>query len=365
MTGRSHRENGLRAALGKRRYRAAAYVAFLCGCALLLEGSLRLFPRGKRPSTYDEAFTNMPADVPLERSDYLPFTLASAEEVAASPISFAYATNSLGFRGAAPAQARKSDGVRRILLLGDSFTFGWAQPDDSLTFPAILASKVAQVDPRWEVINAGYHAGYSPDAYHAFLAGSEGAELDADVVVLNIFTNNDVTDMVDTIWAETDAHGAPTRVFTRCGWADYRGELLSEYSVPWYYRVPLLRNSVTAIWLGQMLSDSGASPGAGIDTSARFVAAIEGLARLAEAGGFELYAVAFDVPNVRPPPKGTKRLVETTLEDRLGEENVRILHGFYGTKHEIAGDGHWNELGARAHANQVFALIEPALGSRD
>ena len=57
--------------------------------------------------------------------------------------------NSLGMRGPEPRLA--ADGVRRVLLLGNSVTFGWGVPEDQ-TMRAQLA---ARLGPTFDVLNAG------------------------------------------------------------------------------------------------------------------------------------------------------------------------------------------------------------------
>ena len=71
-------------------------------------------------------------------------------------------TNRHGFRGEFP-RWEHPEGVTRIILTGDSVTFGWTATDDSTTYPAYLQEALTR---RWPgrsvaVINAGmprYHA---------------------------------------------------------------------------------------------------------------------------------------------------------------------------------------------------------------
>jgi lysophospholipase L1-like esterase len=116
-------------------------------------------------------------------------------------------TNGLGLRGA-PAEARKAPGTYRVLLLGDSFAFGFGVEDDA-TFAAVLQRTLAPPDgfERVEVLNAGV-AGWSADQYLLFLE-SRGFAWKPDLVLL-AETENDPADLA---WnrLELDARRLPTR----------------------------------------------------------------------------------------------------------------------------------------------------------
>ena len=101
-------------------------------------------------------------------------------------------TNALGLRGG-PARAKKAPGTWRILLLGDSFAFGFGVEDDE-TFAAVLARELRPPPgfERVEVLNAGV-AGWSADQYLLFLE-TRGFALRPDVVLL-AETENDPADL--------------------------------------------------------------------------------------------------------------------------------------------------------------------------
>ena len=94
-------------------------------------------------------------------------------------------TNSRGLRSPEHVPDSRSRG-RRILVLGDSFAFGWGV-DDHETFPAQLQIFM----PDAEVINLGV-SGYNLAQSHRLLL-SEGMQYEPDLVVLS-FCHNDVTD---------------------------------------------------------------------------------------------------------------------------------------------------------------------------
>lgn len=94
-----------------------------------------------------------------------------------------YRINNLGFRGGDISVERPS-GIRRILCLGDSFTFGEGVREED-TWPHRLDELAG---PGTQVINAGIQ-GYDLDheALYLFLYGRQ---LDPDVVIVAFFMND-------------------------------------------------------------------------------------------------------------------------------------------------------------------------------
>jgi len=93
-------------------------------------------------------------------------------------------TNSKGARGAAERPYENQAGVARILLFGDSFTFGEEVSDDE-TYGRFLEGML----PGVEVVNLGVH-GYGHDQMLIHLR-EEGVRTQADVVILG-FTDTDI-----------------------------------------------------------------------------------------------------------------------------------------------------------------------------
>jgi len=98
--------------------------------------------------------------------------------------------NSHGLRGPDRAYA-KPEGVRRILILGDSYTFGYGVSDDE-TYPAFLETKLQAEPGDFQVINMGVNA-YGTDQEYLTLL-KEGTNYDPDIVVLAFFSENDFVD---------------------------------------------------------------------------------------------------------------------------------------------------------------------------
>jgi lysophospholipase L1-like esterase len=99
------------------------------------------------------------------------------------------ATNRAGLRG--PEAGPPPPGGVRILVLGDSFAFGVGAKQEE-SYPARLEAILRSRGVRAQVLNAGT-PGYSvPDAVSWFQA--HGWALEPDVVLLTVFTGNDLQD---------------------------------------------------------------------------------------------------------------------------------------------------------------------------
>jgi lysophospholipase L1-like esterase len=97
-------------------------------------------------------------------------------------------TNVLGLRGRSYLYA-KSSNTRRVLILGDSFTFGQGVADDSAVFPALLerelAAELAARGQAIEVLNGGI-PGSQTSHWVDLLAGVKG-EFQPDVILIVFF----------------------------------------------------------------------------------------------------------------------------------------------------------------------------------
>jgi hypothetical protein len=113
-------------------------------------------------------------------------------------------TNSLGLR--APELAPKPAGVRRVLALGDSFTFGHAV-EAAEAWPAVLQQLLnSRGGPRYEVINAGV-GGYGT-GQQLLLYDELEARVEPDLVVLGFAVVNDVLDNL-CVYAESFKADSP------------------------------------------------------------------------------------------------------------------------------------------------------------
>lgn len=150
--------------------------------------------------------------------------------------------NSLGYRGTEFSKD-KPKGTFRILLLGDSYVFGWGVNRYEDTLSAIIQNILnSSSSAKYEVINAGFHDGYSPDSYYAYLKG-EGLALQPDMIIEGIYLQNDIADLKGHRWENIDELGLPQRVVS-AGWRiiDEQGRLVDAV-LPLRYKFPYLRES--------------------------------------------------------------------------------------------------------------------------
>jgi hypothetical protein len=112
-------------------------------------------------------------------------------------------TNSLGLRG--PEVSPRSPQRRRLLCLGDSFTFGKGV-EDSSTYSVLLERHLnASGDASWEVLNSGVVSFGTANEYHYLR--TRGIHLEPDHVLLQMCAN-DVQDNVDSGLFVLDDSGA-------------------------------------------------------------------------------------------------------------------------------------------------------------
>lgn len=130
--------------------------------------------------------------------------------------------NKHGFRG--PDFELEKKPHDRIVVIGDSFTFGVVVEDDQ-TYSAQLEHVLNDRMPTNQVINAGWAGGTSPDAYYTFLA-QRGLNFRPDTIVIGMFVWNDVTDLFENRWLETDQYGLPTRLESKARRINERGQLV-------------------------------------------------------------------------------------------------------------------------------------------
>lgn len=102
-----------------------------------------------------------------------------------APWAVEFRYNSARFRG--PEFGPKRAAVRRVAVLGDSFTEGQGVKEDD-TYPRVLARLLEAAEPgRWEVLNCGRRATDFPALYQAF---EEVLAYDPDIVVYGMVLND-------------------------------------------------------------------------------------------------------------------------------------------------------------------------------
>jgi hypothetical protein len=293
-------------------------------------------------------------------------------------------TNALGFRGG-PAQARKQPGSFRILVVGDSFAFGFGVEDDE-TFSAVLARTLAPPPgfARVEVLNAGV-AGWSADQYWLFLE-SRGFALAPDLVLLAP-TENDPGDLA---WnrLELGARGLPVRTQPTRRMIDQSGRMryleggplaLPELSFPgqaWLadhsQLYHWLRFRLAKLWIARRMkgeekrlrAEAGAPPDGAIETlgpeaiqralwsGAAFQIRyhrhlMQAIREACAARGVPLATLLVRFRAGQAEPASAEALREDCAKDPRCVPSSELLAGHDEAEVFFAEDGHWR---ARGHA---------------
>lgn len=315
-----------------------------------------------RSPTIEEVETSFGPPYPAAFSPYLTFTLPSNTNIRGFG---GVSTNSLGYRGRYPEQTQKPEGRRRLLFLGDSFTLGWGLAEaDSL--PARLQKWLDVETPGWEVINAAYHAGCSPDAYYAYLK-REGLALAPDLILVLLYTGNDVEDLRDNVWTSVDELGGPVSLYSIRSYADYQGRMLNPRLLPWYYDIPILNRS--RVFLTVAGGVTRAATGEGIPRSGRvgkqlspeeawqrFVVVSRATVQLARNERVPIAYAALALPGTPSARDQTLARLRPLLEWDLRVPFL-ALHDVLRREHQLPGDAHLNAEGARVATEMLRDFV--------
>ena len=195
--------------------------------------------------------------------EFIPFTLKKNYEATSPSMEFPgkrvnIRTNSLGLRGKDIA-LNKPEGFKRILVLGDSYTFG-VYCDNNEVYPAELEELYNKDGfSGLEVINAGYADGWAPDEHYAWLV-NKGVKFNPDIIIYGFFIGNDITGIHPTRWMELDNRELPIRINNPDVYADKFGRLRSRVKdsktvgTEFVYRIPLFRESHMCILFNRVIN---------------------------------------------------------------------------------------------------------------
>lgn len=214
---------------------AAALVAAAIGLEAVL--------RAARPAVAYQYAPQQMTVAHFAASDYLPFELKRNFHGRFRMLEFdsTVSTNSLGLRD------RDIDFSKpRILCLGDSFTFGFGVENDE-TFCARLEREFGG---RYDVVNAGFAGGSSPDAYALWLT-THYDTLQPRLIVCSVF-QNDFTDVQSHRW-EPDDGTMPRRITTPGTIVTSDGALLRDNRVA--RLPPRLRSLIKESYIVAMVRD--------------------------------------------------------------------------------------------------------------
>ena len=85
---------------------------------------------------------------------------------------------------------QKPEGVKRILVLGDSYAWGYGVSDEQIFTEVLEVNLAKKAHGVWEVINSGV-SGWGTDQQYLYLQ-KEGLKYDPDIVVVAFFIGNDI-----------------------------------------------------------------------------------------------------------------------------------------------------------------------------
>src|SRR3989338_1736188 len=126
-------------------------------------------------------------DVPHERIDVLaPYSAVVRPPSLGTIASNSVQLNKEGLRGK-DAAVEKPPGRRRILILGDSFTFNFALKDEE-TYPFLLEQTLNKGETNWEVLNFGVDGFNTRMELELFK--EKGLKYRPDIVILQVHPND-------------------------------------------------------------------------------------------------------------------------------------------------------------------------------
>lgn len=338
------------------------------------EYALKVLRPTSRP--YPEILSVKGPTQPLVRSSYLPFTTPAGTIYRQSTNEFdvSYTFNPLGYRGIFPRSISKEPGVRRIIFCGDSFTLGWGNNDDETFVNTVSLEINRDRQDELEVINAGYHGGYSPDSYLAYLS-REGVKLDPDMVAVVLYPDNDLEDIDSNIWTRTDEKGYPVSLDTRRNYTDYQGDFLHgrEELLSWNYHVPILNRSriftATANLFNRAIdsirSQFPGSPAAvSADAWDRMQISIRGLNEFAHAKKIHLVYILIPARDhaISPERRNKFNRVKKLIEE-ASPNPALDLSPYLKQAHYFRRDAHFNAAGNREAGRHISEFISPLLNA--
>jgi lysophospholipase L1-like esterase len=238
--------------------------------------------------------------------------------------------NSKGLRDREYAY-EKPDGTRRILVLGDSFTWGYGVENDAI-FTEVLERRFAKEDQPWEVINSGV-SGWGTDQEYLWFR-REGIKYRPDLVIVAFYILNDPYNNIGSV-----QYGLGKPVFTDTN--------LNGLNPPRLNPGPLKEEV------------PGLSP---LQMSAALLGAI---ARSCESIGARLVVMKFGLHGTRPDPAtlAFDRALAASIQSRPGvlfldldQECDARGHSFF-KMIEGNDDGHWNAYGHKLVGEMLHEFL--------
>jgi len=307
-------------------------------------------------------------------------------------------TDDRGLRQTPARDPAEPGSTYRILVIGDSFAFGWGVEDDE-TFAVRLAERLAppRGATRVEVLNAGV-AGWSADHYGLFVKG-RGLDLAPDLILV-VPSENDLSDLA-AARLTLDEEGVPVRTASSLRMIDQNGRMryvdegpyalpsftfpgqawLTEHSALYHW----LRYRLARIWVGwaqgriedAQKAQSGEPPDGPIETlTADEVARglwtgrrfqlryhqylLADLARAAQARGIAVRTLLVTRKAAAEPEGSVLRALRSAcLEDATCIASDDLLAGEEADDVFFPQDGHWTPRGHEVIAQGLSEFLEP------
>lgn len=158
--------------------------------------------------------------------------------------------NTLGFRDTKDKTLQKSLHTKRILFIGDSYTFGHGV-EASDSYPFKIEGQLKKQESQVEILNAGI-PGVGPDWYYLFLKES-ATKLSPDLIVVGLYLGNDLTDYAYFDTSKRDENGLPTKIGTSFEYVD-ADHTRRTSATPWQYTLPFFRTSHLFIAIANRIS---------------------------------------------------------------------------------------------------------------
>jgi len=283
---------------------------------------------------------------------------------------FPISQNSRGFRDD-ERQFAKPEGVKRVLSVGDSFTWGWCVVRDGI-YTQVLGRMFAAEGRRVEVINAGVK-GYGTVQCLLYLV-EEGFEYAPDVVIYQVCMN-DIDENTTPVFA--DRWPRPYGTLTEDGELAIRGypvprppliEIVKYEAIRHSYLARYLRERGVLFWIRHLMKlerPPGSVPttaAGGVDYPFRlFAAAVRRMHEECVGHGARL-VVLIDF-NVTPERMECWRADCADVETYFVRPYLERQSEAYGVPVYIPNDNHWTPEAHTWIAEYLMEEVLPRLGA--
>ncbi|MBL8863705.1 MAG: hypothetical protein JNK02_17070 [Planctomycetes bacterium] len=243
--------------------------------------------------------------------------------------------HSAGFRGPEwePVPTGERTGRPRVLVLGDSFAFGWG-----VEHAESLPARLAAARPDWQVLGAGV-SGYGTDQQCLLLETLE-PRLRPDCVVV-VFCENDLHEC-----ATDRVYGKAKPRFTRAASGELRLENVP-VPYPWIERVSHVWRALAKRRSDHELEATARDPNAEwalvCDLYRRMARVLDGRPLVVVSTSRRLARLAAEEPSIE----------HLDLAEAFGADAPRL---------HFPLDGHWNAAGHARAAAALAAALPPLLG---